>query len=90
MTFKIGMPVKCVDASGMEIWLRTGATYTVAAISHEFLNFEELIKPGRDLRFYKWRFRPTVSPKQQVSFTTGAPRDSRKWDNRKKRVEVVS
>lgn len=36
------------------------------------------------------RFRPAVSPKQQVSFTAGAPLDSDQWDNRRKRVEVVS
>lgn len=30
------------------------------------------------------RFRPAVSPKQEVSFTTGAPLDSEQWDNRKR------
>lgn len=40
--------------------------------------------------FSSTRFRPAVSPKQQVSFTTNAPLDSEKWDCRRKRVEVVS
>jgi len=41
-------------------------------------------KPFRD-RFYRAsRFRPLTDTSQSTSFTTGAPRDSRKWDNRRK------
>lgn len=29
------------------------------------------------------RFRPAVEPKQEVSFTTGAPIDSERWDGRR-------
>lgn len=80
-----------------------GVVYTIREIVQvrgvTALRFHELINPAHryawfatpvEQPFPTWNFRPAVSPKQQVSFTTGAPRDSRKWDNRRKRVEVMS
>lgn len=40
---------------------------------------------GTEVGWNQIRFRPAVDPKQEVSFTTGAPEDSEKWDNRVKR-----
>lgn len=75
--------------------IRRGDVYTVAAtgLVHD-ADPRRLpaiaLSEFSDRVFWAHRFRPAVSPKQQVSFTTGAPSDSRKWDNRRKRVEVVS
>lgn len=75
-----------------------GHIYTIAAVGlrhpldatqGECVLVEE-VQRGWNEPFWASRFRPAVSPKQQASFTTGAPRDSRKWDCRRKRVEVVS
>lgn len=100
MTFKIGMKVVCVDAGdaalGIKVPLALNAVYTVADMAPAEYGDGSTIKlvevaPADLLSgwFYARRFRPAVSPKQQVSFTTGAPLDSEQWDNRK-RVEVVS
>lgn len=37
-----------------------------------------------DVAFASRRFRPAVSPKQEVSFTTGADPGSEAWDNRRR------
>lgn len=110
MTFKIGMPVVCVDAgaSFTHVPLRMGAIYHIRDYGDdgdpkgpwvrlcEVKNVTRrcLLWDGRpvhaELVYSAFRFRPLIDTKQQVSFTTGAPRDSRKWDRRRKRVEVVS
>lgn len=79
-----------------------GRVYTIREIDPCFgagiaFRLVEIVNPEmtwdddsrREVAFYASRFRPAVSPKQEVSFTTGAPLDSEQWDNRK-RVEVVS
>lgn len=38
------------------------------------------IEPG----FKAELFRPAVSPKAEISFTQGAPKDSERWDNRRR------
>jgi hypothetical protein len=35
------------------------------------------------------RFRPLTNTKTEISFTTGAPKDSKRWDNRHKKRERV-
>ncbi len=98
MTFKIGMKVVCVDAGldymGLPTNLIEGLVYTVEDIPliHGRVALVVAGAPSwHPTKAYRAsRFRPAVSPKQQVSFTTGAPRDSDQWDNRRKRVEVVS
>ena len=100
MTFKIGMKVVCVDVSGWEnhdyqAWSypRLGdigtitSLYTYAGVLcitlAEFPN-RNTPKPG----FYAYRFRPAVSPKQEVSFTTGADPDSERDDCRSAREKA--
>ena len=93
--FRVGMKVVCVDGTPKPGWRRPwlveGAVYTIRAFDDNGeLKLCEVIRSNDSIGFYRWRFRPAVSPKQQVSFTTGAPRDSDQWDNRRKRVEVMS
>jgi len=49
------------------------------------------IEPGQKspVSFAPERFRPIVDTKTMIGFTTGAPRSSRKWDNRRKVKERV-
>lgn len=58
------------------------------------LRFNELINPAHSYAGFSCAveqafpasfFRPVTSSKQEVSFTTGAPVDSERWDNRVKR-----
>ena len=91
MTFKIGMKVVCVDDTpdwlGRELVIKKGEVYTIA----EMFNWRGKlcvrlveVKTEQAPGWYASRFRPAVSPKQEVSFTTGAPLDSEQWDNRKR------
>ena len=73
--------------------LTKGAVYTIRAIG-EFRGLrdnvwlDEIHRPpcfGEEFPYAAARFRPVTSPKQEVSFTTGAPEDSERWDNRVKR-----
>jgi hypothetical protein len=63
-----------------------GEVYTIAHI-HRDDDGEFLSLDGFDFfaTWYSGHFRPVTSPKQEVSFTTGAPVDSERWDNRVKR-----
>lgn len=75
-----------------------GVVYTIREIVQvrgvTALRFHELINPAHryagfatpvEQPFPTWNFRPVTSSKQEVSFTTGAPVDSERWDNRVKR-----
>lgn len=79
-----------------EIYPQYGTVYTVRA--SEFIDDEQYIwlaeiesAPRQysdefgERSFAAEDFRPVTSPKQEVSFTTGAPVDSERWDNRVKR-----
>lgn len=90
--FHVGQKVVCVDDSNFGPhgpWVVKGQIYTVKRIDvvcGPGISVHEL--PSEDKHsFYYWRmsrFRPLTDTSQSTSFTTGAPRDSRKWDNRRK------
>lgn len=99
MTFRVGMPVKCIDATGRYKWagdpLVEGQTYFVRSIGIGRLTGDRCIwlvgmrnrvrRSGildEDAGYRASRFRPAVSPKSEVSFTTGADPDSEQYDNR--------
>lgn len=86
MNFRVGMPVKCInagmgdiDASGI---LVEGAEYLVKEIER-FGGRTYLHLVGVFMGWRSSRFRPAVSPKSETSFTQGAPLDSEQWDNRR-------
>ncbi len=77
---------------------RMGVAYTIREIltvrAITALRFVELRNPEHryagfanpvEQPFPAAFFRPVTSSKQEVSFTTGAPVDSERWDNRVKR-----
>lgn len=81
------MKVVCVDASGNQ-FLSVGGVYTIRGLrtmrlGDAGLYLEEVSHPHSDAPFFARRFRPAVSPKAEISFTTGAPKDSERWDNRR-------
>ena len=90
--FRVGMKVVCVDPSdchlgaGFSHGLRKNEVYTVTSIKtyDDDGSYLYLAEIGRGA-WHVSRFRPAVDPKQEVSFTTGAPVDSERWDNRVKR-----
>jgi hypothetical protein len=90
MTFYVGQRVCCVD-DGV-VWmngsphLKRGEVYTICRTSMESeLN---LWLAGVQGGWSARRFRPLVEDRKSVSFTAGAPKDSEKWDNRKKDVSA--
>lgn len=93
--FRVGQPVCCIKVGEWRpdrighIYKRYpayGEVYTIAHI-HRDGEDEFLSLDGFDFfeTWYSGHFRPLTSPKQEVSFTTGAPVDSERWDNRVKR-----
>lgn len=103
MTFYVGQKVVCVDAAPRyraNVPLRKGAIYTIRGFTTADdgqcgVLLDEAIDPsgyyrnGQECGFFADRFRPIVDRKSSVSFTMGAPKDSERWDNRK-RVKVRS
>lgn len=101
MSFHVGQKVVCVDASkdsvGRSMPLSVGAIYTIIYIGHDdfggtgFLLAEASIAkhPLKTTRFKSSRFRPIIKDRKSVSFTIGAPKDSERWDNRKKIKEKI-
>ncbi len=95
MAFHVGQKVVCVDA-GPRTWqrchLRRGAVYTVKEVvawrGRYGLHLHEL-ESQSGLGFFSDRFRPLIDRKSSISFTTGAPKDSETWDNRRKVKERV-
>ena len=88
--FYAGQEVECVDDSpAANPWhqqfpLVKHKIYIVQALAGPYcINIDV---SGR--AWQNWRFRPLYKVKTKVSFTEGAPIDSKKWDNRKK-VRVV-
>lgn len=78
MTFRIGQPVVCVDASPyyfarVETSLRLNAVYTVRALHDLYgitcVNVEE-IEGGIEHAFAATRFRPVVKRKTDISIFT--------------------
>lgn len=102
MTFRVGQKVVCVDAR-CNPRLIQDAVYTISGITNG--GFVALGLPSYSNRdddeihlaevaghwcgFYASRFRPAVESKSSISFTMGAPKDSEKFDNRKKQKERV-
>lgn len=96
MSFHIGQRVICVNDTngtimsrpvlgcGYSAGLRNGAIYNIRSVENQFLYFAEL-KGG----WRATRFRPIIERKTEVSFTEGAPKDSEKFDNRR-RVKVLA
>jgi hypothetical protein len=76
-----------------------GAIYTVARLSISPLDGVALMELCEITRhknteknwghkgYGQYRFRPVVENKSSISFTMGAPKDSEKFDNRKKQKE---
>lgn len=73
-----------------------GHVYTISAVGlrhpldatqGECVLVEE-VERGWSEPFWASRFRPAVSPKQEVSFTTGADPDSERFDNRRTREKA--
>jgi hypothetical protein len=67
-----------------------GEVYTISETISRFdklwLRFVE--RPEKAL-FDASYFRPVVSPKAEISFIMGAPKDSKKWDNRRREPAKV-
>lgn len=100
--FRVGMKVVCVDdrnnsGLGMD-WREApvkGHIYTVKKVGlvHPYdprgLPAILVYELNRDEMCPLWshRFRPITDTKTETSFTEGAPKDSRKWDNRRKQKE---
>lgn len=101
MTFRVGDPVKCVNAKGDSSWagdpLVAGEIYVVRSVGTNHLTGSSCIwlvgmrnrmrRHGildEDAGYRASRFRPAVSPKQEVSFITGADPDSKQYDNRRR------
>lgn len=88
MTFKIGMPVKCVNNGLLGLnaspWLTVGAVYVIEKINLSHQGFEYLHLVGIPLGWRSSRFRPAVSPGISFDETIRAPLDSEQWDNRKR------
>lgn len=101
MTFRVGQKVVCVDVSGWNdadylswSYPRLGEIGTVIGFSfdgeHPCVLLAEHPNPTAPTAlggFRSRRFRPIVEKKTEISFTANAPKDSEKWDNRK-RVKV--
>lgn len=87
--FRVGMKVVCVDDGKMGMmgnpYISKGAIYTVSSVRTDSVGILCLWLDGIPFGWCAIRFRPVTSPKQEVSFTTGAPVDSERWDNRVKR-----
>lgn len=71
--------------------LTKGRVYTIRQVGlvcwldgSEGVRLQEIFRDpvDEDMPYFARRFRPVTSPKQEVSFTTGAPVDSERWDNR--------
>ena len=96
MTFMVNQKIVCVDSSSRpgRYWRGdvpiVGAVYTVMAIGVDEDGEIDLslleIKNSEywNGRYRAARFRPAVSPKSETSFTQRAPKDSEKWDCRRK------
>ena len=103
MTFRVGMKVVCVNAApdegrfllDGERPLIEGDVYTISGFPvplgyHAEPVVSLLEQPRPDGAGWRvGRFRPAVEPKQEVSFTTGAPIDSERYDNRRPVVEPM-
>lgn len=101
MSFHVGQKVVCVDDSTVPDepgpYVKNGAIYTVCEIEVAYdgdplLHFDELHSVsirGWSAGYIADRFRPLVEDRKSVSFTIGAPKDSERWDNRKKIKEKI-
>lgn len=92
--FYVGQKVVFVDDRPdlfrRDLQLTKGEIYTVASIHHRFGGFGITVCEVDCIGAPGWRasrFRPLTDQKKSVSFTQGAPRDSERWDNRRKVVE---
>lgn len=105
MTFRVGQKCICVNAKGrwgLSDPLKVGLICTIRAMHIDrhgdlILRFHEIERSSfakeawgdPRLGYLASRFRPLTDTKHEVSFTEGAPKDSEKWDNRKKQKERV-
>lgn len=96
MTFRVGM--KVVKFAGGEDsghagerFPIIGGVYTIASIepSYRWPGESILVLMECDHRHRAIRFRPAVSPKQEISFTQGADPESERYDNRRPVVEPM-
>ena len=97
--FHVGQKVVCVDSFGCHAWIAEGRTYVIGAITefphgHVILGTTTAVKVegvGRTINgvfrlqaFAATRFRPLTDTSISDVLAQAAPRDSRKWDNRRK------
>lgn len=97
--FRVGMKVVCVKKfrefyrQAGEVFPTVQSIYTIRGFHSDgdAIYLSEIHNPllygngTRECAFLVSFFRPVTSSKQEVSFTTGAPVDSERWDNRVKR-----
>lgn len=98
MTFRVGQKVICVndkfDCLGVGDYPIKGEIYTIRWIGERATDggpgvmldeiFGGWFAPDIEFCFCVKRFRPLTETKSSQSFTTGAPKDSERWDNRRK------
>ena len=90
--FYVGQKVVCIDDTPpANPWHRAhplvkNQIYTILEIgTAKDLHFE--VDTSRRL-WKSTNFRPLVEDKKTISFTEGAPKDSKQWDNRKQKVKA--
>lgn len=94
MTFRVGQRVVCVDDAPGHLGRTSvinGRIYTITAIYRERMSrngvgfvLAEVTPVHGLLGFMGHRFRPLIENKSTISFTQGAPKDSERFDNRRK------
>jgi hypothetical protein len=90
--FHVGQKVVCVDGLEQE-GIFTSQIYTISKIriiaDFLFVGLVEVRSPSDkcDVAWFATRFRPLTSNDTKISFTEGAPKDSERWDGRRKQRE---
>ena len=99
--FYVGQKVVCIDDSEPEYFvpgapdrLKKGLIYTIVQVYPRpsdamiLLSLAEVNPTHANNGWRQNRFRPLVEDKKTISFTEGAPKDSKQWDNRKQKVKA--
>ena len=88
------------DDDGGEVYPQFGAVYTIRTTQwigdEQYLWLCEIVNPEMEYEdytgeicFFSDEFRLVIETKTEISFTQGAPKDSRKFDNRRKIKERI-
>lgn len=104
MTFHVGQEVECIDDAShfnnvnWDSAIRRGCVYKIRWVGWHVDRYRPEgyvgvrlvgIRLHTEAPFLAARFRPLTETKSSQSFTTGAPEDSERWDNRRKVRERV-